>query len=139
MYLLSAMVGYASSSSGQSTTIRPADVAPNSFGTFNFRELEEVIYDIEILKVPVPEPATNLGSTLDVEDSDGVHTTDDGNAGQTVVDLHDESEDRSDKTKTVNDNRRTHSEVLDWIRDTRVLWGGGCQMPTDVQITCAAL
>lgn len=120
MYFLSAVVGYASCS-GQST-VRLSDVAPNSFGTFNFKELEEVVYDIEILKVPVPELATDLDSTLDIEDSGGIT---DGDAKQTVVDIpsNGESEEQSDKTLTVDDNRITHSEVLDWTGDTGVFVG----------------
>ena len=119
------MVDYASCS-----TIRPSDVAPNSFGTFNFRELEEVIYDIEILKVPIPEPVTGLDSALNVKDSGKVHV---GDAKETVVDLPSdqsdgESEEQSDKTMTVDDSRPAQSEVFDWTRDTQV---GG--MPRDVQ------
>lgn len=121
MYFLSAMVDYASCS-----TIRPSDVAPDSFGTFNFRELEEVIYDIEILKVPIPEPVTDLDSALNVKDSGKVHV--DGDAEETVVDLPSdqsdgESEEQSDKTMTVDDSRPAQSEVFDWTRDTQV---GGC-------------
>lgn len=126
LYFLSAVVGYASCSS--QSTVHPSDVAPNSFGTFNFKELEEV-YDIEILKVPVPEPATDLDSTLSIKDSGG---DTDGDAEQTVVDLlsDGESEEQSDKTLTVDDNRITHSEVLDWTGDTRVFMGW--EVPIDV-------
>ena len=127
MYFLSAVVGYASCSS--QSTVHPSDVAPNSFGTFNFKELEEVVYDIEILKVPVPEPATDLDSTLSIKDSIGVT---DGDAEQTVVDLPSdgESEEQTDKTLTVDDSRITHSEVRDWTRDGRVFMGW--EVPIDL-------
>ena len=124
MYFLIAMVDYASCN-----TIHPSDVAPNSFGTFNFRELEEVIYDIEILKVPVPEPVTDLDGTLNTFKDGGVHA--DGDAdGDTVIDLpsdpsDSESEEPNDKSMTVDDKRITHPEELDWTRDTQVGGGGG--------------
>ena len=110
MYFLSPVVGYASCS--QSHTVRPADVAPNSFGTFNFKELEEIVYDIEILKVPVPEPLTDL---------DGVHNinkdSDEGNGGGDVEPSivpggGGESEEQSDETEKADDIKTTHSEVL---------------------------
>lgn len=109
-----AVVGYGSCSSW--STVRPSDVAPNSFGTFNFQELEEVVYDIEILKVPVPEPPpvdVAIDSTLDSKDSGGVA---DGDAERTAVDLPPsvgiESDERSEKTTAVDDSGMTHSEVL---------------------------
>ena len=108
MYFLSAVVGYASCSSQSTVTVRPSDVAPNSFGMFNYKELEEVVYDIEILKVPVPEPLTDLDSTLNNKDGGGIDS-------DVELDLPSggENEELSDKTTTVDDIKITHSEVLD--------------------------
>ena len=70
VYLLSAIVGYVSCSQ---SAILPSDVAPNSFGTFDFDELKDIIYDIEILKVPIPEPVEGFGGTNEdiIKDLDG--------------------------------------------------------------------
>lgn len=116
MYFLSAVVSYGSCSSHPST-VHLSDVAPNSFGAFNLKEIEEVVYDIEILKVPIPEPAMDLEhGTLDVKDSGGVRADGDTDQSQTVVDLPSdgESKEESEKTMTVDDNRMTHSEVLEF-------------------------
>lgn len=113
MYFLSAVVGYASCDSQSTATVRPSDVAPNSFGMFNLKELDEVVYDIEILKVPVPEPQTDLDSTLNVKGSDGGIDGDDEQAVLVDLPTGDESEEpqQSDKITTADDIKITLSEV----------------------------
>ena len=32
-------------------------MSPSTFGSFNFSELEQTLYDVELLKVPLPESA----------------------------------------------------------------------------------
>lgn len=104
VYLLSTVVDIASCSTAttyRSSSVQAEDVSPTSFGTFNFRELEEVVYDIEILKVPVPEPA-------DCEDSDAVNEEGDG-----VERMEEEgkNQEANVETKKPVDAKASHLEV----------------------------
>ena len=48
-------------------------VSPSTFGSFNFSELEQTLYDVELLKVPLPESALMKQSN---EEKPGVCQTD---------------------------------------------------------------
>ena len=94
VYLLSVVVDFASCSS---VSVQPSDVAQASLGTFNFKELDEIVYDIEILKVPIPEPSRDLG----------VHSE-----GDRSLSNGDESISLDDETNKPDDINTNHSEVL---------------------------
>lgn len=50
------------------------EVLPNRFGSFNFTELEEVKYAVELLRVPLPdiEHESNVAGTEPGEDKSGL-------------------------------------------------------------------
>ena len=51
LYLLSDLANCSSAS------VQASDVAQATLGTYNLKELEEVVYSIEIRSVPLPEPS----------------------------------------------------------------------------------
>ena len=44
-----------------SVSVQPSDVSPTSFGTFDLKELDEIVYNVEILSVPIPESTLREG------------------------------------------------------------------------------
>lgn len=42
-------------SSAFSSVIDLPEVHPTQFGSFNFTELEDIIYDVQLLRIPIPE------------------------------------------------------------------------------------
>ena len=85
--------------------IEAKDVAPTSFGTFNFRELEEIVYDIEILKVPVPEPS----------DHEGLGAQEDGDRLEGMEGKESSEELMSGKAEKLDEAKSSHTEVKETL------------------------
>ena len=58
LYLLSVAVDFASCSS---VSVQASDVAQASLGTYNLKEVDEIVYNVEIGSVPLPEPQSSVG------------------------------------------------------------------------------
>ena len=44
------------------------EVHPTQFGSFNFTELEDIIYDVQLLRVPIPERSVADGISGSLEE-----------------------------------------------------------------------
>lgn len=103
-YLLGTVVDIGTCSAATTyRSVQAKDVSPTSFGTFNFKELEEIVYDIQILKVPVPEP-------VDREDSHAVHN--EGDDGGEIMKAEGKNQESNVETEKPDDVKASHLEVL---------------------------
>ena len=102
--ILSTVIDIASrtASATMYSSVQAKDVSPTSFGTFNVRELEEIVYDIEILKVPVPEPG-------DREDLDAAH--EEGEDGVERMEEESKNQESNVETEKPDDAKASHLEV----------------------------
>lgn len=48
-----------------SSVIHLPDVNPTQLGSFNFSELEEIVYDVKLLRVPIPERSVSISKAVD--------------------------------------------------------------------------
>ena len=55
-------------SSALSSVIDVPEVHPTQFGSFNFTELEDIIYDVQLLRVPIPERSVAYGISESLEE-----------------------------------------------------------------------
>ena len=94
-----------------SASVQASDVSPTSFGTFNLREIEEVVYNVEIHTVPVPETLTTTEESLAAVHSKESETKSSGEDGDNEGDSKDNLHEPDRKAEEMSETRTADSEV----------------------------